>query len=106
MSVMMAVRPHLMRASPRGARTRAASRSSGRPPFVLKAQADLHGRLTGLFEPHRDELAVEPDGRRHRAAQPDLRRRAAPSSGMAPALTPDQIADLAARRRPHARREA
>ncbi len=31
------------------------------PDFVVKAQEDLHRRLTTLFEPHRDELAVEPD---------------------------------------------
>ena len=36
---------------------------------MLKAQADLHGRLTGLFEPYADELAVEPgDRRRSRCA--------------------------------------
>ena len=32
----------------------------GPPPFMVKAQADLHDRLTALFEPYADELAVDP----------------------------------------------
>ncbi len=61
MSVMIAVRPAPDEPSTRST-TRAASKPKfGPPEFVLKAQADLHARLTGLFEPHRDELAVEPE---------------------------------------------
>ncbi len=60
---------------------------------MLKAQADLHGRLTGLFEPHRDELAVEPD-----VAAVALRSlifgASRPELGMAAVLTADQIADI------------
>jgi hypothetical protein len=60
---------------------------------VLKAQEDLHRRLTGLFAPHRDELAVDPD-----VAALALRSlifgASRPELGMAPVLTPDQIADL------------
>jgi len=65
----------------------------GPPPFVIKAQEDLHRRLTGLFEPHRDELAVEPS-----VAAIALRSlifgASRPELGMAAALTPDQIANL------------
>ena len=65
----------------------------GPPEFVLKAQEDLHRRLTGLFEPHRDELAVEPD-----VAAIALRSlifgASRPELGMASALTADQIADI------------
>jgi hypothetical protein len=65
----------------------------GPPAFVLKAQDDLHRRLTGLFEPHRDELAVAPD-----VAAIALRSlifgASRPELGMGPVLTPDQIADL------------
>ena len=60
---------------------------------MLKAQADLHDRLTGLFEPYADELAVDPA-----TAALALRAltfgAARPEWGLAPALTPDQIADL------------
>ena len=60
---------------------------------MLKAQDDLLRRLTGLFEPHRDELAVDPD-----VAAIALRSlifgASRPELGMAPVLTPDQIADL------------
>ncbi len=60
MSVMMAVRAHLMwdeesrKADP-------VKKHFGPPQFVLDAQAELHRRLTGIFEAHRDELAVEPE---------------------------------------------
>ena len=60
---------------------------------MLKAQRDLHERLTGLFEPYADQLAVDPNDRRPRAAQPDLRRRSA-RAGPGAALTPDEIADI------------
>ena len=108
MSVMMAVRQHLMALhhehedhrgpdheqgnAPQG-ETHGGKPGFGPPPFVLKAQEDLHRRLTGLFEPHRDELAVEPS-----VAAIALRSlifgASRPELGMAAALTPDQIADL------------
>jgi AcrR family transcriptional regulator len=121
MSVMMACRQHLMadheetghgrvepgraaqgpaaqgpaapgRAAP-GSEGRSGKPAFGPPPFVLRAQEDLHRRLTGLFEPHRDELGVEPS-----VAAVALRSlifgASRPELGMTPALTPDQIADL------------
>ena len=57
MSVMFAVRRHL------GSHEELHQRDKkhfGPPQFVLDAQAELHRRLTGIFEAHRDELAVEP----------------------------------------------
>ena len=78
---------------PRGRERASTSKPPGPPAFVLKAQADLHRRLTGLFEPHRDELAVDPE-----VAATALRSlifgASRPELGMAPALDPDQIADL------------
>ena len=60
---------------------------------MVKAQADLHDRLTALFEPYADELAVDPA-----TAALALRSltfgSARPERGMEPTLTPDQIADL------------
>jgi hypothetical protein len=60
---------------------------------VLAAQADLHRRLTGIFEAHRDELAVEPE-----VAAVALRSlifgASRPELGMTPALSAEQIADL------------
>ena len=65
----------------------------GPPEFMLKAQRDLHDRLTGLFAPYADELAVDPA-----TAALALRSltfgAARPEWGMAPALTADEIADL------------
>jgi hypothetical protein len=65
----------------------------GPPDFVLKAQEDLHRRLTGLFEPHRDELSVEPE-----VAAVALRSlifgASRPELGMAALLDAEQIADL------------
>lgn len=91
MSVMFAVRPYLMEAfhedHVRG------DHKPGPPDFVLRAQQELHQRLTGLFAPHHDELAVDPA-----TAAIALRSlvfgASRPELGMAPALTPDQIADL------------
>jgi AcrR family transcriptional regulator len=91
MAVMVAVRPYL------AARIHDAAQEKKKiplsPPFMLKAQADLHDRLTGLFEPYADELAVDPA-----TAALALRAltfgAARPEWGMAPALTADQIADL------------
>jgi AcrR family transcriptional regulator len=92
MSVMMAVRGHLMwdedsrKADP-------VKKHFGPPQFVLDAQAELHRRLTGIFEAHRDELAVEPE-----VAALALRSlifgASRPELGMAPALSAEQIADL------------
>ena len=96
MAVMMAVRQQLMAAHEEGDHSRTdhdGKPAFGPPPFVMKAQEDLHRRLTGLFEPHRDELAVEPS-----VAAVALRAlifgASRPELGMAPVLTPDQIADL------------
>ena len=90
MSVMVAVRPYLIatfheeqKKTPR----------IGPPGFVVKAHEDLHVRLTGLFEPHRDELATSPE-----IAAVALRSlifgASRPELGMTAALTADQIADL------------
>jgi AcrR family transcriptional regulator len=98
MAVMMAVRQHLMAAHEHHDHHAHSHDSGGKPafgppPFVMKAQEDLHRRLTGLFEPHRDELAVEPE-----VAAVALRSlifgASRPELGMTTALTPDQIADL------------
>jgi AcrR family transcriptional regulator len=63
------------------------------PEFVLNAQAELHRRLTSVFEQHRDELAVEPE-----VAAVALRSlifgASRPELGLAPALDAEQIADL------------
>ena len=94
MTVMMAVRQHLMALhAERGAAGADHKRGFGPPPFVLRAQEELHGRLTGLFERHRDELAAEPS-----VAALALRSlilgASRPELGPSPTLTPDQIADL------------
>ena len=97
MTVMMAVRAHLMAAHEEHEHEHGHAGADGPklgpPPFVLKAQEALHLRLTGLFEPHRDELAVSPD-----VAALALRSlifgASRPELGMAPVLTPEQIADL------------
>jgi AcrR family transcriptional regulator len=90
MSVMFAVRGHLMGAEELH---RHDKKHFGPPEFVLKAQAELHRRLTGIFEQHRDELAVEPE-----VAAIALRSlifgASRPELGMAPALSAEQIADL------------
>ncbi len=103
MSVMMAVRQQLHEHHEHEAEAGRGKPAFGPPPFVMKAQEDLHRRLTGLFEPHRDELAVEPS-----VAAAALRSlifgASRPELGMTPALTPDQIADLlldGVRRRNH-----
>lgn len=92
MSVMVAVRPHLMQAY-HEEHEKGGTPKFGPPEFVVKAQEDLHLRLTGLFEPHRDELAVEPA-----VAAIALRSltfgASRPELGMAPVLTADQIADI------------
>jgi hypothetical protein len=68
-------------------------KNMGPPEFVLKAQEDLHRRLTGLFEPYQAELAVDPE-----IAAIALRSlifgASRPELGMEPVLTADQIADI------------
>ena len=96
MSVMLAIRPQLMAGHEehvRAAHAKGEKPGFGPPPFVMKAQEDLHQRLTGLFEQHRDELAVTPDiaatalrGLIFGASRPEL--------GMGAALNAEQIADL------------
>jgi AcrR family transcriptional regulator len=90
MSVMMAVRAHLMGAEELH---RHDKKHFGPPQFMLDAQAELHRRLTGIFEEHRDELGVEPE-----VAAIALRSlifgASRPELGMAPALRAEQIADL------------
>jgi AcrR family transcriptional regulator len=90
MSVMFAVRRHL---GSHEELHRHDKKHFGPPQFVLDAQAELHRRLTGIFEAHRDELAVEPE-----VAAVALRSlifgASRPELGMTPALSADQIADL------------
>jgi len=92
MAVMMAVRAHLVwdEETHRADHTK---KHFGPPQFVLDAQAELHRRLTGLFEPHRAELAVEPE-----VAAVALRSlvfgASRPELGLVPALDAEQIADL------------
>ena len=92
MSVMMAVRAHLMW-DEESRKPDPIKKHFGPPQFVLVAQAELHRRLTGIFEEHRDELAVEPE-----VAAIALRSlifgASRPELGMAPALSAEQIADL------------
>jgi AcrR family transcriptional regulator len=89
MSVMYAVRGHLMSAEGH----HHDKKHFGPPQFVIDAQAELHQRLTGIFEQHRDELAVEPE-----VAAVALRSlifgASRPELGLAPALDAEQIADL------------
>jgi hypothetical protein len=93
MSVMGAVRPYLAAMYHDASAEKKKQIPHGPPEFMLKAQRDLHDRLTGLFEPYADQLAVDPA-----TAALALRAltfgAARPEWGMAPALTPDEIADL------------
>ncbi len=92
MAVMVAVRPHLM-ASFHEEHHRGKAPRMGPPDFVTRAQEDLHARLSGLFEPHREQLATSPE-----IAAIALRSlifgASRPELGMTTVLTPDQIADL------------
>jgi AcrR family transcriptional regulator len=92
MAVMGAVRPYLA-AQFHEAHTKKKQVPFGPPEFMLQAQRDLHDRLTGLFAPYADELAVTPE-----TAALALRSltfgAARPEWGMKPALTPDEIADI------------
>lgn len=89
MAVMVAVRVHLMAEAHHDHH----AKHPGPPKFVLEAQEALHQQLTTLFEPHRDELAIEP-------AQAAVALRSLvfgasrPELGMKAVLTPDQIADV------------
>jgi AcrR family transcriptional regulator len=90
MTLMFAVRGHLMDHE----EMHEHGKGHFRPPeFVLEAQAELHRRLTSVFEQHRDELAVEPE-----VAAVALRSlifgASRPELGMVPALDAEQIADL------------
>ena len=93
MAVMGAVRPYLAAKYHEAAHAKKKSVPIGPPEFMLKAQRDLHDRLTGLFTPYADELGVDPE-----TAALALRSltfgSARPELGMAPALTPDEIADI------------
>ncbi len=93
MAVMVAVRPHLVAALHEAAE-KGHKPKFGPPDFVLKAQEDLHQRLTGLFEPHRDELAISPEVAADRAAEPDLRGEPAGAGHEARSSTRSEIADL------------
>ena len=90
MSVMVAVRPHLIQAFHEDPDEQEAH---GSARLRAQGQEDLHRRLTGLFEPHRDELAVEPE-----VAATALRSlifgASRPELGMKAVLTADQIADI------------
>jgi AcrR family transcriptional regulator len=92
MSVMMAVRPHLIAAF-QEEKAAGGKPEMGPPAFVLKAQNDLHARLTRLFEPHADDLRVDP-GTAAVALRSLIFGAHRPELGMSPALTADQIADL------------
>ena len=93
MAVMGAVRPYLAAKYHEAHHHRKKQVPFGPPEFMLKAQQDLHQRLTGLFEPYADQLAVTPE-----TAALALRSltfgSARPELGLSPALTPDEIADL------------
>jgi AcrR family transcriptional regulator len=93
MAVMGAVRPYLAAKLHEASHAKKKMAPIGPPEFMLKAQRDLHERLTGLFAPYADELGVDPE-----TAALALRSltfgSARPELGMAPALTPDEIADI------------
>jgi AcrR family transcriptional regulator len=97
MAVMGAVRPYLAAMYHEAHRHQSGEQKKqvphGPPEFMLKAQSDLHARLTVLFEPYADQLAVPPE-----TAALALRSltfgSARPELGLRPTLTADQIADL------------
>jgi AcrR family transcriptional regulator len=90
MSVMFAVRRHL---GSHEELHRHDKKHFGPPQFVIDAQAELHRRLTGIFEAHRDELALEPEVTAV-ALRSLIFGASRPELGMTPALTAEQIADL------------
>ena len=93
MAVMGAVRPHLAAMYHQASADKKKHVPIGPPEFMLKAQRDLHDRLTALFEPYAHGLAVPPE-----TAALALRSltfgAARPELGLSPALTPHEIADL------------
>jgi AcrR family transcriptional regulator len=91
-AVMGAVRPHLM-AALHEVQAKGKEPPPGPPDFVVKAQEDLHRRLTGVFEPHRDQLAIDPEVAAI-ALRSLLFGATRPELGMSAVLGPDQIADL------------
>lgn len=93
MSVMMAVRPQLIAAFHEEKTGAGHKPQMGPPPFMLKAQNELHRRLTRLFEPHADLLAVDP-ATAAIALRSLIFGAHRPELGMTPSLSPDQIADL------------
>ena len=93
MAVMGACRPYLAAKYHEAHTSKKKSIPMGPPEFMLQAQRDLHERLTKLFTPYADQLAVAPEtaalalrSLTFGSARPDL--------GLSPALTPDEIADL------------
>ncbi len=92
MAVMVAVRPHLV-AGFHEEHHQGKSPRMGPPDFVIRAQEDLHARLSGLFGPHREQLATSPE-----VAAIALRSlifgASRPELGMTTVLTAEQIADL------------
>ena len=90
MAVMAAVRPYLFASFHEEQKK---SPTVGPPGFVVKAHEDLHLRLTGLFEPHAEQLATSPE-----IAAIALRSlifgASRPELGMTAVLTADEIADL------------
>ena len=93
MAVMGAVRPYLAAKFHEASRQKKNQAMLRPPEFVLKAQQDMHERLTGLFTPYADQLAVPPE-----TAAIALRSltfgSARPELVMHPALTAEEIADL------------
>jgi AcrR family transcriptional regulator len=94
MTLMFAVHVHLKEHEELHEKVHDHGKGHFKPPeFVLNAQAELHRRLTSVFEQHRDELAVEPE-----VAAVALRSlifgASRPELGLAPALDAEQIADL------------
>jgi AcrR family transcriptional regulator len=92
-AVMGAVRPYLAAMYHEAHHDKKKPMPHGPPEFMLQAQRDLHVRLTALFEPYADQLAVPPEtaalalrSLTFGSARPDL--------GLRPMLTADQIADL------------
>jgi AcrR family transcriptional regulator len=90
MSVLMATRRHLMAEHDH---TKVPEGPPGPPEFVVRAQAELNNRLTGLFEDHRGELAVSP-GVAAAALRSLIFGAGRFELGLGPSLTPTQIADL------------
>jgi AcrR family transcriptional regulator len=93
MAVMSACRPYLAAKYHEAAHSKKRQAPLGPPEFMLQAQRDLHERLTALFEPYAEGLAVSPE-----TAALALRSltfgSARPELGLSPALTPEEIADI------------